>query len=634
MAISTRQVKNKRDSNGVLTGRPGTVYDVNIKYTAPNGEKKTYSKKGFPTKKEATQHEAEMKAKLHNPGQIASIASQRKQTVASYLNEWVESYARVNLRPSTYDGYKRTIANYITPYIGGVALNQLTPAMVDKMFQQIIDKGLKPSTAAGAKRVLSVALSHARKYRYIETNAAKDTLTKFGKSDKTPDPYTPEQVKALMQRVEGTVWEMPVILGGLYGMRRSEILGLRWRNVDLENNTFDVSEQLPFKVPPKTKVIEEMAPPKSNGRKLPITELARPFFLKQFAMQEAQREQAEKDGKPYYDNDLVVAKPDGSPISASWVSSQFGKLLEDLDRVKRPELPDRQGHRVLALRIALPELKRFIEVFLEREAGVPRVLHPAGSLGRADDAHFPHAHRVEQLRGLAHGIAVAAVQIGLHLDGKTVFDAQPNRAQRGLLRALMRAHPVMIAEAVKGYFHERDAAERPHAPERLPIDEVSVRVQLLDIHPARVDPLENIEEIPMEHRLAARDGEGVDAAVAGLIEKPVRLVHAPLAHERRVVGGVEAVDAVVVAFARDHPIHRRKIAVRAKARPTPVRQRFAAFGPSDKPVRKEFTGKRALFLVRQFAPPVALRQKRELLRLQSLGIALTFYVICIRDELP
>ncbi len=166
---------------------------------------------------------------------------------------------------------------------------------------------------------------------YIETNAAKDTLTKFGKGDKTPDPYTPERVKALMQRVEGTVWEMPVILGGLYGMRRSEILGLRWRNVDLENNTFDVTEQLPFKVPPKTKVIEEMAPPKSNGRKLPITELARPFFLKQLALQEAQKEQAAKDGKPYYDNDLVVAKPDGAPIAASWVSSQFGKLLEDLD---------------------------------------------------------------------------------------------------------------------------------------------------------------------------------------------------------------------------------------------------------------------------------------------------------------
>ena len=72
-----------------------------------------------------------------------------------------------------------------------------------------------------------MCIRDSRKYRYIETNAAKDTLTKFGKGDKTPDPYTPEQVKALMQRVEGTVWEMPVILGGLYGMRRSEILGLR-----------------------------------------------------------------------------------------------------------------------------------------------------------------------------------------------------------------------------------------------------------------------------------------------------------------------------------------------------------------------------------------------------------------------
>ena len=338
MAIRTRQVKNKRDSNGVLTGRPGTVYDVDIKYTAPDGAKKTYTKRGFATKRDA---------------------SQRKQTVANYLNEWVESYARVNLRPSTYDGYKKTIANYINPYIGGVALNQLTPAMVDKMFQQIIDKGLKPSTAAGAKRVLSVALSHARKYRYIETNAAKDTLTKFGKGDKTPDPYTPEQVKALMQRVEGTIWEMPVILGGLYGMRRSEILGLRWRNVDLENNTFDVSEQLPFKVPPKTKVIEEMAPPKSNGRKLPITELARPFFLKQLAMQEAQKEQAAKDGKPYYDNDLVVAKADGAPIAASWVSSQFGKLLEDL------EMPHIRFHDLRHPNVK-PKTKIFYPLFLNK----------------------------------------------------------------------------------------------------------------------------------------------------------------------------------------------------------------------------------------------------------------------------
>ena len=67
MAVSSRKVQNKRDSNGVLTGKAGTVYDVNIKYTGQDGKKKSYAKKGFATKKEATQHEAEMKAKLANP---------------------------------------------------------------------------------------------------------------------------------------------------------------------------------------------------------------------------------------------------------------------------------------------------------------------------------------------------------------------------------------------------------------------------------------------------------------------------------------------------------------------------------------------------------------------------------------
>lgn len=129
----------------------------------------------------------------------------------------------------------------------------------------------------------------------------------------------------------GEQWEMPVVLGGLYGMRRSEVLGLRWRNVDLENGTFDVVEQLPFKVPPKTTVIEEMAPPKSNGRRLPITDVARPFFERQLAAQTAQKEAAAKQGKPFYDNDLVVAKENGAPQSANWISSGFGKLLAGLD---------------------------------------------------------------------------------------------------------------------------------------------------------------------------------------------------------------------------------------------------------------------------------------------------------------
>ena len=90
MAVSSRKVQNKRDSNGVLTGKPGTVYDVNIKYNSPEG-KKTYSKKGFATKKEATQHEAEMKVKLSNPVYTPVVNSQGKQTVKPSIRKQLKA---------------------------------------------------------------------------------------------------------------------------------------------------------------------------------------------------------------------------------------------------------------------------------------------------------------------------------------------------------------------------------------------------------------------------------------------------------------------------------------------------------------------------------------------------------------
>lgn len=330
MAIQTRKVKNKRDARGCLTGRDGSVYDVNIKYKTPEGKKATYEKRGFLTKKEAMLHEAAMKSRLQAPSYAASLRAQRKQSVREYLEEWLEHYVKCNLRPSTYDDYRRTIGNYIVPYIGHVPLNQLSPAMVDRMFQEILAKGLKPSTAAGAKRVLSVALGHARKYGYVEINAARDTLTKFGKPEKTPDPYTPEQMRLLLERIAGTDWELPVVLGGLYGLRRSEILGLRWKNVYLEEGYFDVVEQLPFNLPPRTVVITEFAPPKSEGRRLPLTEITLPFFIRQQRMQEEKKAQTLSRGKPYYDNGLVVTRQNGAPRAGSWISTYFHQLLENL----------------------------------------------------------------------------------------------------------------------------------------------------------------------------------------------------------------------------------------------------------------------------------------------------------------
>lgn len=336
MSVSTRQVKNKRDGNGALTGKSGVVYDVNVKYQQ-QGKWRTHVKKGFATKKEAVQYEAEMRTKLASPSYSPIDMAKGKQTVQEYMETWVEQHGKANLRPSTFDGYKSYIRNHIVPHIGYVRLRALTPAMLDEMFQKMFDEGLSQSSVRYTQRILSVALEAARKYHYIDHNPARDILTKFGKQGKTPDPYTIPQMQQLFGLLTGTEWEMIVMLAGMYGMRMSEILGLRWRNVDLENGCFSVVEQLPFKLPAGTTEVSEMAPVKGKGadgsgeRVLPITEVAREYFERQMELQERQRSLARNGGASYYENDLVNAKANGAPNRRDSVSANFAQLIRRLD---------------------------------------------------------------------------------------------------------------------------------------------------------------------------------------------------------------------------------------------------------------------------------------------------------------
>ena len=326
MAITERTVKNKRNSSGILTGKPGIVYDVNVKYQS-EGKLKAHSKKGFATKSEAQQYEAMMKNKLSNPSYVPPTASQRRMTVRDYLAEWIERHGNANLRPSTKASYESHIRNHINPYIGDVYLGQLTPAMLDDMFAKLAEKGLSQSSVKYTHRIIGVSLEHARKYHYIENNPARDVITKFGKQGKTPDPYTVEEMRQLLARTMGNKWELIVVLAGLYGLRLSEILGLRWSNVDFDNQTFSVVEQLPFALPAGTTYVTEMAPVKSSERILPITHVTMQYFTRQLMYQSEQKRLLGSSGETYYDNDLVIAKPNGCPERRERVSANFGQFL-------------------------------------------------------------------------------------------------------------------------------------------------------------------------------------------------------------------------------------------------------------------------------------------------------------------
>ena len=113
MAIYERSIQNKKDKNGVSTNREGKVYDVNLKYRSESGYWKTYAKRGFKTKREALDHEAQMRLKLAKPDYSADLAKKGKDKLSDYLEDWLAEYCYHNVRPNTYAGYFRNIINHI-----------------------------------------------------------------------------------------------------------------------------------------------------------------------------------------------------------------------------------------------------------------------------------------------------------------------------------------------------------------------------------------------------------------------------------------------------------------------------------------------------------------------------------------
>lgn len=331
MAIRERKVKNKRNSQGILTGRPGIVYDVNVK-VYENGRQKSIAKRGFATRREAELYEAQIKLELQT-GSAAMVGygPESKQKLKEYLPKWYESYHH-NLAKSTRYSYWSGINIHLIPMLGEVPLNKLTPQMIDDMIAQLREKGLAENSVRYCHRILSSALSSAVKYGYISNNPAKNIMTRFSKNaGRKYDKYTVEQVQQLLAFVHGNALETVVLLAVLFGLRLSEALGLRWRDVDLTHRQITLRGQIPCDLPKDAKIVPHLEPLKDRDegetRSFPITEEALPIFLRLRQEQADQRRLCKLGGVKYYDNDLVVCKPDGSPYLQKRISVKFNGFM-------------------------------------------------------------------------------------------------------------------------------------------------------------------------------------------------------------------------------------------------------------------------------------------------------------------
>ena len=253
--------------------------------------------------------------------QKGNFALAGRMTVAEHLNHWLEGYVKTNCSLRTLEGYQSIIDHHLIPELGGVQLKHLHPQAIQTYYGKACKK-LSTMSVHHHHRVLSEALKYAVRQGYLGHNPAE--MVDPPSPHKNPmRTLTAAEVEVLLNSVKESSY-YPIIYTALStGLRQAEILGLRWRDIDLDLNSISVSQVLYIR---KGEVqFKEPKTAHSRRRVLMTPKLA--MFLKTYR---ARREQYYIElGKPLTLDTLVFTTIEGKPINAHILSRAFGRLAQN-----------------------------------------------------------------------------------------------------------------------------------------------------------------------------------------------------------------------------------------------------------------------------------------------------------------
>lgn len=162
-----------------------------------------------------------------------------KLTVDAYLDEWFLTYCD-KLANSTKQGYKNYIYNHISPHFKGFKIKSLKPIHIEE-FYNLERKKYKEKTILQMHRILSKALRDAVKNNIIPKNPCEH-ITAPSPEEFIPSIPSIDIYYAILEAAKGTEHEIPVLLAGLCGLRREEVFGLTWNDIDFDNATLTIRQ--------------------------------------------------------------------------------------------------------------------------------------------------------------------------------------------------------------------------------------------------------------------------------------------------------------------------------------------------------------------------------------------------------
>ena len=187
--------------------------------------------------------QAEAKAKLKaaiEEAKSLDVTKTGKYTVGTWMDEWFENYAKVKVRPSSHQTYRGYIDNHIKPNIGKVPLEK---GRVDRIESKHQEKGLSAKTVRNIHQIIASAMKLAREQKLIASDPTEGcALPKLEHREMKTLPV--EQLTSFLREArESGVFELYYVELAT-GLRRGELLGLKWEDIDLEHGELRVKRQI------------------------------------------------------------------------------------------------------------------------------------------------------------------------------------------------------------------------------------------------------------------------------------------------------------------------------------------------------------------------------------------------------
>jgi integrase len=302
----------------------------------------------------ATRREAEVaRAKIVNDLHAGCYVSPDRIVFGDWVRQSWLPMIESRIKPSTFDSYRRNMEIHVLPALGTQPLQQLTAAMLNALYAEL-GRGngrrpLSPKTVSYIHTIVHKALADALDAGMVASNVAERA--------KPPRPsrratlgircWEPSELASFLDHVCGTRLEAAWRLAAMTGMRRGEILGLRWGDVDLEAARISVRHA----VVSVAYAVLESTPKTHQARVIDLDPETVAVLGEHRRRQKIERDQW---GPDYRDNDLVVAKENGEPIHPHSFRQGFERVVRHA-RLRRIRLHDlRHTHATIAVKAGVP----------------------------------------------------------------------------------------------------------------------------------------------------------------------------------------------------------------------------------------------------------------------------------------